>query len=152
MDEGFILEKSIGVGQPKRIENAKILVANTPMDTDKIKIYGARVRVDAIEKVGHTYIHAYMHALDELANSSKKVCFHQCLHLISHTQMVMRSQVASIEAAEKEKMKKKVEAILAHGCNCFTNRQVRMTPFTISCADRGWYCVSKQRVRLLTRS
>ncbi len=37
--------------QPKRIENARILVANTAMDTDKIKIYGARVRVDALEKV-----------------------------------------------------------------------------------------------------
>lgn len=31
LDEGFILEKSLGVGQPKRIENAKILIANTPM-------------------------------------------------------------------------------------------------------------------------
>ncbi len=29
LDEGFILDKKIGVGQPKRIENAKILVANT---------------------------------------------------------------------------------------------------------------------------
>lgn len=43
LDEGFILEKKIGVGQPKRIENAKILVANTPMDYDKIKIFGAKV-------------------------------------------------------------------------------------------------------------
>ena len=39
------------MGQPKRIENAKILVANTAMDTDKIKIYGARVRVDSMQKV-----------------------------------------------------------------------------------------------------
>lgn len=37
-------QKSFGVGQPRRIENAKILIANTPMDTDKIKIYGSRVR------------------------------------------------------------------------------------------------------------
>jgi len=51
LDEGFILDKRIGVGQPKRIENAKILVANTAMDTDKIKIYGARVRVDSMAKV-----------------------------------------------------------------------------------------------------
>ncbi|KAL6769614.1 CCT2 [Auxenochlorella protothecoides x Auxenochlorella symbiontica] len=82
LDEGFILEKAVGIGQPRRVENAKILVANTPMDTDKIKIYGARVRVDGIDKV------------------------------------------ASIEAAEKDKMKQKVEAILAHGANCFTNRQL----------------------------
>ncbi len=39
------------MGQPKRIENANILVANTSMDTDKIKIYGARVRVDSMQKV-----------------------------------------------------------------------------------------------------
>ncbi|KAA3488991.1 T-complex protein 1 subunit beta [Gossypium australe] len=51
LDEGFILDKKIGLGQPKRIENAKILVANTAMDTDKVKIYGARVRVDSMSKV-----------------------------------------------------------------------------------------------------
>jgi len=51
LDEGFILEKSIGVGQPKRLENAKILLANTPMDTDKIKVFGSRVRVDSVAKV-----------------------------------------------------------------------------------------------------
>ena len=78
----FILDKKIGVGQPKRIENAKILVANTAMDTDKVKIYGARVRVDAMSKV------------------------------------------AEIEAAEKAKMKSKVEKIVAHGINCFVNRQL----------------------------
>ena len=37
--------------QPKRVENAKILLANTSMDTDKIKIYGSRVRVDSLNKV-----------------------------------------------------------------------------------------------------
>ncbi|ORY06836.1 T-complex protein 1 subunit beta [Basidiobolus meristosporus CBS 931.73] len=51
LDEGFIFDKKIGVNQPKRIENAKILIANTSMDTDKIKIFGARVRVDATGKL-----------------------------------------------------------------------------------------------------
>ncbi|KAL5010987.1 hypothetical protein ScPMuIL_013292 [Solemya velum] len=51
LDEGFLLDKKIGVNQPKRIENAKILVANTPMDTDKIKVFGSKVRVDAVSKV-----------------------------------------------------------------------------------------------------
>eukprot|EP01042_Synura_sphagnicola_P000159 gene159-160_t len=51
LSEGFILDKSFGVGQSRRIENAKILIANTPMDTDKIKIYGSRVRVDSMAKV-----------------------------------------------------------------------------------------------------
>lgn len=57
-------------------------MANTAMDTDKVKIYGARVRVDAMQKV------------------------------------------ADIEAAEKMKMKSKVENIIAHEINCFVNRQL----------------------------
>lgn len=44
LEDGFVLNKSFGTGQPRRVENAKILIANTPMDTDKIKIYGSRVR------------------------------------------------------------------------------------------------------------
>uniref|UniRef100_A0A0D9WCN4 CCT-beta n=1 Tax=Leersia perrieri TaxID=77586 RepID=A0A0D9WCN4_9ORYZ len=67
LDEGFILDKKIGLGQPKRIENAKILVANTAMDTDK---------------------------------------------------------VAEIEAAEKQKMREKVQKIIGHGINCFVNMQL----------------------------
>lgn len=82
LDQGFILDKRIGIGQPTRIENAKILVANTAMDTDKIKIYGARVRVDSMAKV------------------------------------------ADIENAERDKMRKKCEAIIAHGANVFINRQL----------------------------
>merc|ERR1711976_1140997 len=82
LEEGFILEKRIGVGMPKVLENCKILVANCQMDTDKIKIYGARVKVDSFDAV------------------------------------------AEIEAAEKEKMKIKVEKIAAHGCNVFINRQL----------------------------
>ena len=49
--EGLILEKSIAISCPKRMENCKILVANTPMDYDKIKIYGTKVKVDSMDKV-----------------------------------------------------------------------------------------------------
>ena len=64
---GFLLEKKIGINQPKRIENARILIANTAMDADKIKvivvfinyivytpllqIFGSKVRVDSTAKV-----------------------------------------------------------------------------------------------------
>ncbi|KAF3632299.1 T-complex protein 1 subunit beta [Capsicum annuum] len=56
----FILDKKIGVGQPKRIENAKISMA----------------------------------------------------------------KVAELEAAEKDKMREKVQKIISHGINCFVNRQL----------------------------
>merc|ERR1719428_925914 len=82
LEEGFILEKKIGIGHKKVLEDCKVLVANCQMDTDKIKIYGARVKVDSFEAV------------------------------------------AEIEAAEKEKMKTKVEKIAKHGCNVFINRQL----------------------------
>lgn len=82
LEDGFLLEKSIGVGQPKRLENCRILLGNTSMDTDKIKIYGSRVQVDSLNKV------------------------------------------AEIEQAERAKMAKKVDKILAHGCNVFINRQL----------------------------
>lgn len=51
LSPGFLLDKRIGVGQPKRLENPLVLVANTAMDTDRIKIYGARVRVGALSSL-----------------------------------------------------------------------------------------------------
>jgi len=51
LDEGFILDKKIGMNQPKRLENAKILIANSSMDTDKIKVFGSRVRVSGAAQI-----------------------------------------------------------------------------------------------------
>ncbi|KAF8548365.1 GroEL equatorial domain-like protein [Imleria badia] len=79
---GFILDKSIAVNSPKRMENVKILIGNTTMDTDKIKVFGARVKVDSTGKL------------------------------------------AELGRSEREKMKAKVEAIIAHGINCFVNRHL----------------------------
>lgn len=82
LDEGFLLNKKVGVHQPKKVENANILIANTPMDTDKIKVFGSTIKVDSMAKI------------------------------------------AELEVAEKEKMKDKVNKILAHKCNVFINRQL----------------------------
>ncbi|CAH2269251.1 jg19207 [Pararge aegeria aegeria] len=51
LDEGFLLNKKVGVHQPKRLENANILIANTPMDTDKIKVFGSTIKVDSMAKI-----------------------------------------------------------------------------------------------------
>lgn len=82
LDDGFILKKQITIGCKRRVENAEILVANTAMDYDKIKIYGTKVKVNSMEKV------------------------------------------AEIEAAEKEKMKQKVDKIMAYKPTVFVNRQL----------------------------
>jgi T-complex protein 1 subunit beta len=72
LEEGFILAKKIGVGQPKRMENANILIANTAMDTDKIKIYGSRVRVESLGKVAE---------IEEAEKSKMKA---KCQKIIDH--------------------------------------------------------------------
>ncbi len=82
LDEGFLLAKEISLGCPLTKTNAKVMVANTPMDYDKIKIFGTRVKVNSMDKV------------------------------------------AEIEQAEKEKMKQKVEKILAYKPDIFINRQL----------------------------
>ena len=51
LSDGFIMEKTISVGCPKKMTDCKIMCANTPMDYDKIKIYGTKVKVDSMDKV-----------------------------------------------------------------------------------------------------
>jgi len=70
--DAFILDKKIGVGCPKRMENAKILVANTPMDTDKVKIYGSKVKVDSMAKVA------------DIEQAEKQKMLTKCDKIIAH--------------------------------------------------------------------
>lgn len=72
LEEGFILEKKIGVGQPKRLENPKILIANTAMDTDKVKIFGSRIRVDSTQKV------------EELEKYERERMMEKCQKIVEH--------------------------------------------------------------------
>lgn len=51
LDEGFLLDKKPGMNQPRRVENARVLLANTAMDTDKIKVFGSRVRTNDIKSL-----------------------------------------------------------------------------------------------------
>ena len=71
------------------------MVANTPMDYDKIKIFGAKVKVDAVDKV------------------------------------------AEIEASERQKMKNKVDKILAYKPDVFINRQLIYNYPEQLLADKG---------------
>jgi len=76
----LILEKEITFGCPKVMEDCRIMVANTPMDYDKIKIYAIKAKVDSI------------------------------------------NTMAELEKAEKDKMKDKVDKILAYKPTVFINR------------------------------
>merc|ERR1719450_1228481 len=74
LEEGFILEKKIAVGQPKLLEDCKILVANCQMDTDKIKIYGARVKTDSFEAVAEIE----KAEKDKMKAKVERICKHGC--------------------------------------------------------------------------
>lgn len=74
LEEGFILEKKIGVGHKKVLEDCNVLVANCQMDTDKIKIYGARVKVDSFEAV-HEIENAEK---QKMKTKIEKICKHGC--------------------------------------------------------------------------
>ena len=50
--DGMILEKTISTGCKRLARNPRIMVANTPMDHDKIKIMGSKVKVDSMQKIG----------------------------------------------------------------------------------------------------
>lgn len=51
LDNGLILDKRMGGALPpnRQLRDARILIANTAMDTDKIKIYGSRFKVSGPE-------------------------------------------------------------------------------------------------------
>ena len=50
--DGMILEKQIATGCDRSKANPRVLVANTPMDHDKIKIMGSKVKVDSMTAIG----------------------------------------------------------------------------------------------------
>ncbi|SBT35083.1 T-complex protein 1 subunit beta, putative (CCT2) [Plasmodium ovale wallikeri] len=72
LEDGFILEKRIGINQPKCLTKCKIMIANTPMDTDKIKIYGTKVNVNSFEDI------------EDLENEEKMKMKKKVENIISH--------------------------------------------------------------------
>lgn len=49
--DGLVLQKTIATGCQKTVVNPKIMIANTQMDADKVKIMGSKVKVDSVMKV-----------------------------------------------------------------------------------------------------
>lgn len=133
LEPGFILDKKFGVGQPKRVENARILIANTSMDTDKIKVC-AVVGAHAAQWCSHAACCLCCCCCCCCRRSMAPACVWtrwtrypcSCDSLLPCLRAAhrCRPQVAAIEAAEKDKMRRKVDKIAAHGINVFVNRQL----------------------------
>jgi len=72
LDNGFLLDKRPGLNQPRRVENAKVLLANTAMDTDKIKVFGSRVRTNDIKSLAEIE----QAEKDKMKEKVEKICKH----------------------------------------------------------------------------
>lgn len=66
--------KQVGVHQPKRLENANILIANTPMDTDKIKVFGSTIKVDSMAKIAELEVAEK----EKMKDKVNKILGHKC--------------------------------------------------------------------------
>lgn len=74
LDDGFLLDKKPGLYQPQRVENARILIANTPMDTDKIKVFGSTIKVDSMAKIADLE----MAEKEKMKDKVNKILNHNC--------------------------------------------------------------------------
>merc|ERR1719265_1140052 len=88
---------------PKKIEGCTVMVANTPMDTDKIKIYGARVKVDSFEAVSEIE----KAEKDKMKAKVDKICKHGCNVFINRQliynypdQLFKENKVVAIEHSD----------------------------------------------------
>ncbi|KAA6388707.1 MAG: putative T-complex protein 1 subunit beta [Streblomastix strix] len=105
LDEGYLLPKAIGVGQPKRMDNAKIMIANTAMDADKIKIYGAKVKTGELQNV----IDVERAEKEKMTKKVERICASGCnvfvnrLLIYNHPEQLFAERgVMAIEHAEFE--------------------------------------------------
>jgi len=124
LSEGFILEKKISVGHKKVLENCKVLVANCQMDTDKIKIYGARVKVDSFEAVQEIE----QAERDKMKTKVEKICKHDCNVFINRQliynypdQLFKEAGVMAIEHADFDGTERLAAVLGADVVSTFNN-------------------------------
>jgi len=105
LESGFLLKKSIGVGQPKRMENCRVLVANTAMDSDKVKIHAAKVKVESVGQLAAIEKQEKQKMKDKVKSILKHdiTCFvnRQLIYNLPE-QMFTRAGVMAIEHADFE--------------------------------------------------
>jgi len=126
LDEGFILEKQISTGCPRRVENAKILVANTPMDYDKVKIYGMKVEVDEVDKVAEIELaekEKMKEKVDNILSYGPTVFINRQLVYNYPEQLLASKGVMCIEHADFEGVERLANATGAEILSTFKNAE-----------------------------
>lgn len=99
LDPGFLLEKKVGVGQPKRVQNAKVLVANTAMDADRVKIFSTSIKTDDTAEVA------------KIEAAERERMYRKCSKIVEHGANVFINRQLIYNLAEQYFADKGVTAI-----------------------------------------
>jgi T-complex protein 1 subunit beta len=122
--EGLILEKTISTGCKKRMTNCKVLASNTPMDYDKVKIYGTRVRVESLEKVSEVSEAEKMkmkEKVDKIMSYEPNVYINRQLIYDYPEQLLVEKGIMVIEHADFEGIERISAALGAETLSTFDN-------------------------------
>lgn len=114
LEDGFILEKRVGNSQPKTVTDCKILIANTPMDTDKIKIYAAKVTVsdfDSVAEIEEAEKEKMRNKVDKIAAFGCNVFINRQLIYNYPEQLFADKKIAAIEHSDFEGMERLAAAL-----------------------------------------
>ncbi|KNH07482.1 chaperonin containing t-complex protein [Perkinsela sp. CCAP 1560/4] len=126
LEPGFLLDKRIGMGQPRELLNAKVMLANTSMDADKIKLFGAKVKVDSVAKLAEIEVaeKSRMHAKVD------KICAHGIDCFINRQliynypeELFAQKGVMAIEHADFEGVERLARALGADVLSTFDDSQ-----------------------------
>ncbi|KAI5189565.1 T-complex protein 1 subunit beta [Nematocida sp. AWRm77] len=81
IESGLLLECDVGPGQRTEMENPRVLIANTPMDTDKVKIFGAKASVGSTAE------------LEKLEEAEKKRMAAKVEQMAQHADIIVNRQI-----------------------------------------------------------
>ena len=95
-----------------------VLLANTAMDTDKIKVFGSRVRTNDIKSL------AEIEQAEKARHSQLFYFFIATVNFIFLIFLKCRFFFRILATPIKDKMKEKVEKICKYDMNVFVNRQL----------------------------
>lgn len=124
LDDGFILDKKFGVGCPRRIENARVMLANTSLDHDKVKIYGAKVKVDSVANLAEIEEaeKAKMRSKVDKIISHDINCFINRQLIYNYPEQLMaKSGISTIEHADFDGVERLSLVLGADICSTFDN-------------------------------
>jgi len=122
LDSGFILDKNFGLSMKTEWTRPRIMLANTGMDTDKIKIWGARVKVHSMEEVAQIEVaekQKMKSKVDKILGHGIDIFINRQLIYDYPEELFRDAGVGSIEHADFEGVERLARVLDAEICSTF---------------------------------